>query len=50
MRVPGIGPKTARRIINLRERGLLTVLKLKSVLGVSRWSRAKAYLDLSSSK
>ena len=50
VRVPGIGPKTARRIINLRERGLLTVLKLKSVLGVSRWSRAKAYLDLSSSK
>ncbi len=46
LRVPGIGPRTARRILALREEGRLTLDELRKTLG-SRWHRATRYLDLS---
>ncbi len=47
VRVPGIGPRRARAIIALRERGGLDVYTLRRILGPA-WGRAARYLDLSS--
>ncbi len=46
MRVPGIGPRTARKLVQLRREGSLTLEALRKTLG-SRWLRASRYLDLS---
>ncbi len=50
LRVPGIGPRTARKIIELRNRGVkLTVNVLRKTVGLSRWRKASKYLDLKAS-
>ncbi len=46
LRVPGIGPRTARRIARLRAEARLTLEELRKTLG-ARWVKAAAYLDLS---
>ncbi len=47
LKVPGIGPVRARRIINLREKGVkLTPRLIRHILG-SAWRKAQKYLDLS---
>ncbi|ABM80668.1 conserved archaeal protein [Hyperthermus butylicus DSM 5456] len=46
LRVPGIGPRTARRIVEFREKGELTLERLRNILG-PRWKRAQRYLDTS---
>ncbi len=43
--VPGIGPATARRIIEARREGRLTLSELRGILG-PRWRKAAKYLDL----
>jgi len=47
LRVPGIGPRRARRIIAARARGELSLHVLRRLLG-SGWRIAQRYLDLSS--
>ena len=43
--VPGIGPQTAHRIVEMREKGRLTLDVLRRILG-GRWRKAVRYLDL----
>ena len=47
LRVPGVGPSAARRIIETRSSGGLSVTILRRLLG-ARWRKAQKYLDLSS--
>ena len=46
VRVPGIGPRRARLIIEARREGRLTLYLLRRILGPA-WRRASRYLDLS---
>lgn len=46
VRVPGIGPRRARRILRAREEGSLTLQRLREIVG-SGWRKAQRYLDLS---
>lgn len=46
LRVPGIGPARARRLLDAREKGVLDAATLRRILGPG-WRRAQRYLDLS---
>lgn len=45
LKVPGIGPRSARKIIRLREESRLTISELKKVLG-SRYRKVLKYITL----
>ena len=47
LRVPGIGPKRARIILEARSRGELDLARLRRILGPG-WRTAQRFLDLSS--
>jgi predicted DNA-binding helix-hairpin-helix protein len=46
VRVPGIGPRRAKKIILARENGNLTLKLLRQIVG-NGWRKAQRYLDLS---